>query len=106
MKHNEIPKKCRDCINMVQDEDTLDYYCRVGARVGLTNCKKYVRVGKKLYMVVTLDKYELPLYVADSVAELSEWSGNTIGAIYSLMSKAKNGKIKRSRFISVDISEV
>ena len=106
MKQNEIPKKCMDCINMVQDEDTLDYFCRVDAKVGLTNCKKYVRVGKKIYMVVTSDEYELPLYVADSVAEIAEWSGSTINSIYSMMSRVKRGKRKRSIFVSVDISEV
>lgn len=39
------------------------------------------KVPKYLYVISTTDEYELPLFVADSVAELSKMSGvqpNTI----------------------------
>lgn len=30
---------------------------------------------KTLYMAVTADEYELPLYVSDTIKELSDWCG-------------------------------
>lgn len=33
------------------------------------------------WLLVTRDKYELPLYVADSVTELSQYTGKTENAI-------------------------
>lgn len=59
----------------------------------------------KLYLMVTDDKYELPLCVADSVKELVEFSGKTYMQICSLMSKHKYGKIKKATFLSVEVEE-
>ena len=59
----------------------------------------------KLYMMVTDDKYELPLCVVDSVKELVEFSGKTYMQICSLMSQHKYGKIKKATFLSVEVEE-
>ena len=56
---------------------------------------------KKLWLLVTFDEYELPLYVADSAAELGKHVGKSANAIISAISHArKDGQ--RSRYVSVD----
>ena len=62
-------------------------------------------MNKKLYLYVTDDRYELPLIVADSVPELSRITGKSINVIHSMISKYNKGKIKRSRFLSVELEE-
>ena len=59
----------------------------------------------KLYLMVTNDKYELPLIVADSAKELAEKSGNPTNTVYCMMSKYRHGKIKSSRFICVEVED-
>ena len=59
-----------------------------------------------LYMQVTQDEYELPIYVCDSVAELSRLSGSTKANIRNCISRVKNGKRKKSRFVKVDIGKL
>lgn len=36
----------------------------------------------KLFMAVTADEYELPLYVAERVRELAEWHGIGVDAVH------------------------
>ena len=56
-----------------------------------------------LYMAVTADKYELPLYVAKSVEELSDKYGLTPGNIRSKISKNQSGKRLGIKFLKIDI---
>jgi len=49
-----------------------------------------------LYIMVSNDKYELPLAVADSVKELAEMTNKTSGTIYSAISHVKSGALKHS----------
>lgn len=59
-----------------------------------------------VYMKVTKDKYELPLAVADSPAELAAMTGDSIKTIWSAVSRAKhrsNPKYKNHRFLKVEI---
>lgn len=58
-----------------------------------------------VYMQVTDDKYELPIYVCDSVPELSKLSGRTNDNIHCCLSKVKSGRSKKSIFVKVDIGE-
>lgn len=46
--------------------------------------KKYV------YVKVTSDEYELPIFVADSVKELAQMCGTSVNSILSYMSHYKN----------------
>ena len=57
----------------------------------------------KLYLEVTADKYELPLIVADSVKELAAKCGSNPNTIHKYFNHVKNGKIKRPRFIKVEV---
>lgn len=59
----------------------------------------------KLYMMVTQDRYELPLCVTDSVKELAKFSGLSVDTLYQMMSKYKHGRIKKSRFIAVEVEK-
>ena len=43
--------------------------------------KQEVHGSDYYWLLVTRDKYELPLYVADSVTELSRYTGKTENAI-------------------------
>lgn len=59
---------------------------------------------KKLWLLVTFDEYELPLFVADTAAELGRHVGQSENAIASAVSKAKKYGFK-SRYQSVDTDD-
>ena len=50
----------------------------------------------KLYLAVTHDKYELPLYVADTPMEMAEWMGTTYANVLSCCSRNENSGIAKS----------
>lgn len=56
-----------------------------------------------LYMMVTRDKYELPLIVTESTRELANFAGVRLNAIHSAISNKKNNGRKFSRFVKVEI---
>ena len=58
---------------------------------------------KYLYMVVTLDKYELPIIVEDSVVELARRLGIKPHTIYRQMHDVRKGIYKRTRYVRVAI---
>lgn len=60
-----------------------------------------------IWMETTLDKYELPVAVADTAAELAKLRGVSVDTIRAKVSKAKNGTgtIKRSRFVKVEFDD-
>lgn len=59
-----------------------------------------MRSNNAVYMQVTQDKYELPLVVADSVAELARITGHKRNSIASAISHA-NKKGFKSMYIKV-----
>lgn len=59
--------------------------------------------NKKLYLYVTDDRYELPIFVEDSAAELAKKLGISTNTVYSSISHEKNGNVHRSRFKSVEV---
>jgi len=54
-----------------------------------------------IYMAVTPDKYELPLYVADTVEEIAEKYGLTKKNIYNYVSANRSGRIAGVKFVKV-----
>lgn len=55
-----------------------------------------------LYMAVTCDKYELPLFVTDSAVAMADWAGIKVKSVHEAASKNKGkpplpGKNKRGR---------
>lgn len=59
---------------------------------------------RNLWMLVSKDKYELPLMVCDSVAELARRTGSTQNNIYSAISKGKK-RGNRCQYVKVTINE-
>lgn len=59
----------------------------------------------KIYMGVTPDKYELPIFVADSLKELAEMSGFDYDSVRHLISKRSSGKNKGIKFIKITLEE-
>ena len=57
----------------------------------------------KLYMEVTTDKYQLPLIVTDTPKELARLCGVDTQYIWTYLNHVKNGKIKKPRFIKVEV---
>ena len=55
-----------------------------------------------LWMAVTADEYELPLYVAKSAAELASQYNITKNAVESAVSKGLSGKKKGYKFVRVE----
>lgn len=53
-----------------------------------------------IYMAVTADELELPLYVG-SANELATWAGISKDALYSNISKGRSGKQKGFKLIKV-----
>lgn len=61
---------------------------------------------KAVYMLVTPDKYELPVLVADSAAELAKAVGVTISSVSHMVRMRERGKLKtRSRYVRVWVDE-
>ena len=56
-----------------------------------------------LYIMVTRDKYELPMIVTESTRELADFAGVRLNAIHCAISNKKNNGRKFSRFVKVEI---
>lgn len=56
---------------------------------------------KYLWMKITNDKYELPIAIADSAAELARMTGTTKNNVCVSYNQLKNGKRKFSKYIKV-----
>ena len=54
-----------------------------------------------IWMLVTLDEYQFPLVIADSVYELAERTNKSVESIRSQVSKWERGKVKRSSVVRV-----
>lgn len=55
----------------------------------------------KIYMAVTADSLELPLF-AGSSTEVAAWAGITLQALYSQVSLDRSGKVAGRKFVAVD----
>ena len=59
---------------------------------------------QKLYLLIDLDdKYELPLAVCGTEQELAAVAGTTLKTVRSSLSLVRCGKIKRSRYVEVEV---
>ena len=56
-------------------------------------------------MGVTADKYEFPIYIADTATQLAKIMGISRDVIYSGVSKKLNGRNKGIKFVKVEINE-
>lgn len=55
----------------------------------------------KIYMAVTNDKLELPMFVGTS-KEVAEWAGITLSGLYSNINQGMSGKNKGRKFIAIE----
>lgn len=58
-----------------------------------------------LWLKVSLDRYSYPEIIADSLEELVEMSGATKNTIRSSMSHYKAGRLKRERYVKVEVED-
>lgn len=78
----------------------------VTARTDAHGTQAVQKVMKRaIWMKVTMDEYELPVAVADTVRELSEMTGATDNNIRSSYSKYKSGQRKTCQFRKVEVEE-
>ena len=54
-----------------------------------------------VYMAVTSDKYELPIYVGSTAKELAEHFGVSINNVYSSISHKSTGRYRGYKFVKV-----
>ena len=59
----------------------------------------------KLYLAVTADYLELPLYVTSNVVSLAEKFGVSVNCVQSSITYGRNGRVKGIKFIRVEIDE-
>ncbi|MBP3468076.1 MAG: hypothetical protein J6K26_00965 [Lachnospiraceae bacterium] len=59
----------------------------------------------KLYLAVTADYLELPLYVTSNVVSLAEKFGVSVNCVQSSITHGRNGRVKGIKFIRVEIDE-
>ena len=58
-----------------------------------------------VWLMISDDKYELPLAVADTAVDLARMVGTTANAIRSSFDHYKHGATKSSRFRKVEIDD-
>lgn len=58
---------------------------------------------KKLYMLVTYDRYEFPIIIADSAEELARKCGVKRNTIYHMIRRQQKGC--KSQYVCVEIDE-
>ena len=58
-----------------------------------------------IYLKVTQDKYELPLFVAEGAKELAEYEGVKVNTIYSSISHYERGDTKSTPYRRVRLEE-
>ena len=58
-----------------------------------------------VYMMVTRDKYELPVYVADTLEKLSEMANVRVNTIAAVISRYKHGKTGSCIYRKVELEE-
>lgn len=58
-----------------------------------------------VYMLISRDEYQLPMAVADSAEALAEMTGASLSTVRSTICKEKQGKLKRPRFVRVEIDD-
>ena len=54
-----------------------------------------------LYMAVTVDKYELPLIVEDSISKLAKKTGVSVSTVKSSIDRNQSGTRRGMKFIQV-----
>lgn len=59
----------------------------------------------KQYMLVTDDKYELPVAIADTITELARITGKNRKTIASVLSRKRKDTYGKSIYVEVDLDD-
>lgn len=54
-------------------------------------------VAMTLYLAVTADEYELPLYVTTNVPDMARWQGVGLNAIYTAIYRYEHGSNRKKQ---------
>jgi hypothetical protein len=60
----------------------------------------------RLYMAVTVDEFELPLYVTDTVVDMDRWASSTPIAVSTAITRGRSGKYNGFKYIKVEFEDV
>lgn len=64
------------------------------------------RKREAVYMLVTPDRYELPILITDSAVDLAKAAGVSISCVSHMIRKRERGTLKtRSRYVRVWLDE-
>ena len=76
---------------------------RIAANLNKRTKQKVNNIKKKntIYMAVTPDKYEFPVYIEETVRELSKKTGASENNIYSSIAHKASGKVTGLKFLRV-----
>ncbi len=104
-KRDMLNNSMNNLLNVLRSEKDRDKRILLKKQLSLINY--YLSLGlscKKVYELVTADKYELPICVADSLDEMSMMTGFNFNTLYSAF--AKSSLIaKKYRLYSVDVRD-
>ena len=59
----------------------------------------------KLYMAVSTDEFELPLFISEDIKEVATRYGITYNDILSRISNGRSGKTNGVKFIRIDVED-
>lgn len=62
-------------------------------------------INVTIYMAVTCDEYEIPLFVTSNCSEMAAWCGCSKNTMLSRISKDKSGKTKGYKLIRINDEE-
>lgn len=60
---------------------------------------------KYIWMAVTSDEYELPIFVEESSTKLAQKLGITVGSVLSSVFKGSNGRYSGRKIVKVEYEE-
>ena len=58
---------------------------------------------EKLYMVVTADEYELPLFVANKVKDIAKFVDRKVDSVYCSITKGNVDKRLNAKYIKIEL---
>lgn len=59
----------------------------------------------KVYMAVSVDKYELPIAIFNDIYEMCSWAGRTKKAMWSALTRQQIDRKFNCRYISVNLEK-
>jgi len=61
---------------------------------------------RRMYMAITIDKYELPIAIFENIREVSAFANRSKSAIWAAIARKSIDRKKRCRYISINLEEL